>query len=139
MIPDVTKRVGDRYESRCIIKSEYDFDGKKLTVLNSHFGLGVGEDVNAVDTIIELLKQIEGPVVLMGDFNKTPDDVQIQRLSSIMTDSHRFVGKEELTFTSDSPEIRIDYIFVRDAKVLDADTIKKVVSDHYAITAEIEI
>lgn len=139
MIPDVIERVGTRYETRCIIKSEYDYDGKKLTVLNTHFGLGVGEDVNAVDTVVSLLSHIDGPVVLMGDFNKTPDDVQIKRISAIMTDVHEFVGKDELTFPSDAPEIRIDYIFVRDAKVLNADTVKKVISDHYAITAEIEI
>ncbi|MBO5869227.1 MAG: endonuclease/exonuclease/phosphatase family protein [Clostridia bacterium] len=139
MIPDVTERVGNRYESRCIIKSEYDFDGNKLTVLNSHFGLGVGEDVNAVDAVISLLDDIEGTVVLMGDFNKTPDHEQIKRLSSVFTDAHLSVGKAELTFPSNAPEMRIDYIFVRNAKVINAETVKKIVSDHYAITAEIEI
>ncbi|MBQ4317299.1 MAG: endonuclease/exonuclease/phosphatase family protein [Clostridia bacterium] len=139
MIPDVAERVGSHYESRCIIKSEYEFDGKKLTALNSHFGLGAGEDVNAVDTVLSLLNDIEGPVVLMGDFNKTPDDEQIKRLSSVLTDAHDSVGKAELTFPSNAPEIRIDYIFVRGLKVINAETVKKIVSDHYAITAEIEI
>ncbi len=139
MIPDVTERVGSRYETRCIIKSEYDFNGKKLTVLNSHFGLGIGEDENAVDTVLDLLEGIDGPVVLMGDFNKTPDHSQIKRLSRLFTDSHESLGKSELTFPSNLPEIRIDYIFVRGANVVNADTVKKIVSDHYAITAEIEI
>jgi len=139
MIPDVTERVGARYETRCIIKSEYEIGGKKLTVLNSHFGLGVGEDVNAVDTVISLLQQIEGAVVLMGDFNKTPDHPKIKRLSELLTDSHESLGKAELTFPSNAPEIRIDYIFVRGAKIVSAETVKKIVSDHYAITAEIEL
>lgn len=139
MIPDVTDREGTHYESRCIIKSVYELGGKKLTVLNTHFGLGKGEDKNAVDTVLSLLEQIDTPVVLMGDLNKTPDDEQIKRLSSAMTDAHAYLGRDELTFPSDKPEIRIDYIFVRGAKVLSADTVKKVVSDHYAITAEIEL
>ena len=138
MIPDVTERVGTRYETRCIIKSEYEFDGRKLTVLNSHFGLGVGEDEKAVDTVIELLKEIDGPAVLMGDFNMTPDNTQIKKLSELMTDSHESLGKAEKTYPSNTPETRIDYIFVRDVKLLNVDTVKKIVSDHYAVTAEIE-
>jgi endonuclease/exonuclease/phosphatase family metal-dependent hydrolase len=57
----------------------------------------------------------------------------------VFTDSHAFVGKDVTTFPSHAPDIRIDYIFVRDARVIDADTVCKVVSDHFAITAEIEI
>lgn len=139
MIPDVVLRDGGRYESRCILKTEYDFSGKKLTVLNTHFGLGEGEDVNAVDTVLSLVEKIETPVVVMGDFNKTPDDFQIKRLSSVLVDAHLHLGRDELTFPSNDPTIRIDYIFVRGAKIVSADTVKKVVSDHYAITAEIEL
>lgn len=139
MIPDVVDREGVRYESRCILKSVYDFDGKRLTVLNSHFGLGKGEDKNAVVTVLGLIKDIDTPVVLMGDFNKTPDDEQIKRLYDVFIDAHAFLGKDEPTFPSDAPEIRIDYIFVRGANVINAETVNKVVSDHYAITAEIEL
>lgn len=138
-IPEVIEKEGGSYENRCVIKTEYDFDGKKLTVLNSHFGLGKGESDNAVETVLDLAKKIEGPLALMGDFNMTPDNPLIVKLSEAFTDSHASVGKDVLTFPSHSPEIRIDYIFVRDAKVLDADTVCKVVSDHFAITAEIEI
>lgn len=139
MIPDVVDGEGVRYESRCILKSVYDFDGKRLTVLNSHFGLGKGEVKNAVDTVLSLIEDIDTPVVLMGDFNKTPDDEQLKRLSNVLTDAHAYLGKDEFTFPSNAPEIRIDYIFVRGARVINAETVNKVVSDHYAITAEIEL
>ena len=138
-IPEFTDEVGGYYENRCVIKSEYDFDGKKLAVLNSHFGLGKGEWDNAVATVLALAEKLEGPLVLMGDFNMTPDNPLIQKLATVFTDSHAFVGKDVTTFPSHAPDIRIDYIFVRDARVLDTDTVQKVVSDHFAITAEIEI
>ena len=138
-IPEVVEKVDEWYENRCVIKTEYDFNGKKLTVLNSHFGLGKGESDNAVETVLDLAKDIKGPLVLMGDFNMTPDNPLIQKLSCVFTDSHASLGKDVLTFPSHSPEIRIDYIFVRDAKVIDANTVSKVVSDHYAITADIEL
>ncbi len=138
-VPEVEIKTEGYYENRCVIKTEYCIEDKKLTVLNSHFGLAKGEPDNAVDTVLSLASDIEGPLVLMGDFNMTPDNPLIKKLSEVFTDSHASVGKDVLTFPSHAPEIRIDYIFVRDAKVLDANTISKVVSDHYAITADIEI
>lgn len=138
-VPEVTEKTGGYYENRCIIKTEYEFEGKKLTVLNSHFGLGNGEAENAVEAAISIAEGVEGAVVLMGDFNMTPDNPLIQRLATVFTDSHASLGKDMLTFPSHSPEMRIDYIFVRDAKVLDANTVCKVVSDHCSITADIEL
>ncbi len=139
MIPDVIERKGLRYETRCVLKTEYEINGKKLTVLNSHFGLGHGEAENAVDTVLSLVNAIDTPIVLMGDFNKTPDHEQIKHLSSVLTDVHASLSKGINTYPSDSPDMRIDYIFARGVKVLSAETVKRVVSDHYAITAEIEI
>ena len=138
-IPEVIEKTNDFYENRCVIKTEYEFEGKKLTVLNSHFGLGIGESDNAVETVLSLAEGIDGPLVLMGDFNMTPDNPLIQKIATVFTDSHASLGKDRLTYPSHEPRIRIDYIFVRNAKVLNADTVSKVVSDHYSITAEIEI
>lgn len=138
-VPDVIEKTEGYYESRCIIKTEYLIDNKKLTVLNSHFGLGKGEADNAVETVLSLAKNIEGAMIVMGDFNMAPEDPLIKKLASAFTDSHASLGVDAFTYPSNEPYIRIDYIFVRDARVIAADTVRKVVSDHYSITAEIEI
>lgn len=138
-IPDATERVaGYYYESRCIIKTVYNFEGKRLTVLNSHFGLGPGEHENAVDAAIALADAADTPVVLMGDFNMIPDYHLIKKLQTLFIDAHYSLGKDELTFPSNAPDLRIDYIFTRGVKVLNADTVKVIAADHYPITAEIE-
>lgn len=137
MIPDVTERVaGEFYETRCVIKTEYDIDGKKLTVLNSHFGLAHGEQENAVETVLNIAAETDGAIILMGDFNMTPDNQVLQRLNERFVDVHAMLGKAEPTFPSDSPEIRIDYVFARGIKAVSAETVKTVASDHYPITAE---
>lgn len=139
MIPDATERVeGYHYETRCIIKTVYEFEGKKLTVLNGHFGLGPGERENAVDTAVALADAAEGAVVLMGDFNMIPDYYLIKKLRSLFTDAHASLGKDELTFPSNAPYLRIDYIFTRGVRVLDAETVHVVAADHYPVTAVIE-
>ncbi len=138
-IPDPTEKLeGYYYESRSINRTDYDINGNAFTVLNSHFGLAPNEQTNAVDTVFSLVKNIKNPVVLMGDFNMNPDDNNIKRLSEYFTDVHKYLGKDRLTYPSHSPEDRIDYIFVKGMNIIFADTVEKVVSDHYAITAELE-
>ncbi len=142
IIPDVPKterEPGVYYETRCVIRSDYLIGDKKLTVLSSHFGLGSGEQDNAVDTVISIAETIDNPIILMGDFNITPDNPNIIRLSSVFTDVHSSLGKGEYTFSSDNPTEKIDYIFSRGLKIINADTIKVIASDHFPITAEFEI
>ena len=73
----------------------------------------------------------EEKCILMGDFNITPDDPLLVPISSRMYDTANCFTRELLSFPSDKPEIKIDYIFTsRDIKVLSADIPADVVSDH---------
>lgn len=141
-IPDVPKEEhveGFYYESRTIIRADYVFNGKPLTVLTSHFGLGPQERDNAVDLIYSIAESTDNPIILMGDFNMIPDNYNIERLSKIFTDVHVHLGKDELTFSSNNPHLRIDYIFSRGLKILSAEVVKVIASDHFPITAEFEL
>lgn len=138
-IPDPDEKLeGYYYESRSLIRTDYEIEGKRLTVLNSHFGLAPNEQTNAVDLVFSIVKEVENPVILMGDFNMTPENENVKRLSGIFEDVHRSLNKAIPTYPSNSPDERIDYIFVKGLKVESADTVKKIVSDHYAITAVLE-
>lgn len=130
---------GYYYESRCILRTDYIIEGKKLTVLNSHFGLAPEEQTNAVDKVISICNTIDNSIVLMGDFNMTPDYRNIQRLYSVFDDVHKSLGTDRCTYPSNEPKERIDYIFVKGAKAVSADTINLIVSDHFAITATVQL
>ena len=139
-IPDPVTRTGNRlYETRCIIRAVLDCEGKPVTLLCSHFGLNDDEHGFAVATVLRLIENDKNPVVLMGDFNMTPDDAHYALIAERMTDCAVFCGSDEYTFSSDNPRERIDYIFVRGTKVKECHTVRVIASDHFPVTAEIEI
>lgn len=139
-IPDPSERTeGYYYETRCILRTDYTIGNKKLTVLNSHFGLAPEEQTNAVDTALFLCSTINNAIILMGDLNMTPDDKNIKRLSCVFDDVHKILNKDCNTEPSDNPKNRIDYIFAKGVKCISADTINIIVSDHFAVTATVEL
>ena len=135
-IPDPEVAVdGHRYETRCILKAELE---GKLTVLVTHFGLTQEEQENAVKTVCDSLP--ENRCILMGDFNVTPDDKVLAPIQSKMKDTADMFDSDKLSFPSDDPKIKIDYILVStDLKVLSADIPPVVASDHRPYIADIRI
>jgi Metal-dependent hydrolase len=130
-IPETFDATGQRtYENRAIIKACIDVDGQLVNVLISHYGLSPQERLTAVNQTLKLIN--DEPTIFMGDLNCTPDSGELSLIYGKLTDI-----STELTFPSDKPKIKIDYIFtsshfeVETAKVIDTQ-----VSDHrpYLIT-----
>ena len=121
------------YENRCVLRAVLE---NGLTVLVCHFGLTPIEAENAVKTIVPLINGEK--TVLMGDFNVTPDDPVLDPIRERLTDTATVFDSEKLSFPSDKPDRKIDYIFVsRDVKVEAADIPPIVASDHRPHTAVI--
>ncbi len=141
LVPDpMESELNGRYaETRCVLKAEVDLGEKKLTVLSCHFGLNDAEARNAVRTVCEIADSCKTPMLLMGDFNFPPDSPILAPLFERFENTEDFFGRENATFPSDKPKIKIDYIFVRGVKVLQASIQREVISDHCPIVAEIEI
>lgn len=136
-IPDPPVRIGSGFETRCLLKAEIEVaDG--LTVLVTHFGLHPSEQKNAARTVSEHLTAEK--TVLMGDFNVTPDNPVLQPIREKSEDAAALFTQPLLSFPSDAPKVKIDYIFATPAvRILAADIPPTVVSDHRPHTAEIEI
>lgn len=133
-IPDPNPRGYDGYyETRCLLRAELE---NGLTVLVSHFGLNPDEQENAVKTVVEHLAP--EMCVLMGDFNVLPDDPVLAPIRARMKDTADCFASPLLSFPSDAPNQKIDYIFVSpDIEVISADIPAIVASDHRPHTAEI--
>lgn len=57
-----------------------------------------------------------------------------------MVDTAEFMSEQKLSYPSDNPEVKIDYIFVSpDIEVVTADIPAIVASDHRPHTAEINL
>ena len=137
-IPDPQVRKYDGYyETRVLLKATIDAGGG-LNVLVSHFGLNPDEHENAVQTVISNLP--EKRCVLMGDFNMEPDNPILDPIMRRLYDTAQNFSSPKLSFPSDTPTVKIDYIFVsKDLKVQYADIPEIVSSDHRPHLATIEL
>ncbi|MBP3434796.1 MAG: endonuclease/exonuclease/phosphatase family protein [Clostridia bacterium] len=138
MVPDPTgPRTGGKwYETRCLLKAKIDV-GDGLTVCVMHFGLNRDEQVNAVETAVANIE--EKTCVLMGDFNVIPEDPVLAPIREVLYDTAELFEGERLSWPSDTPERKIDYLFTsKDIKVHSADIPAIVASDHRPYVAEIE-
>ena len=109
-----------------------------MTVLVSHFGLNPDEHENARDTLAGLLEPER--CVAMGDFNVTPESDILRPLRERMTDTADAFTEPLLSFPSDAPDRKIDYIFAsRDLAVLSADIPAVIASDHRPYTAVLRV
>jgi len=114
------------YETRCVLKAELEGG---ITVLVSHFGLNPDEQENAVNTVIKNLTNEK--CVLLGDFNVRPENPVLQPIRDLMKDTADHFDAPKLSFRSDNPDRKIDYIFVSpDVEVISADIPPIVASDH---------
>lgn len=136
IIPDPNPRrfEASYYETRCVLKVELE---NGFTVLVTHFGLNEDEQENAVKTIMEQL--VSKKCILMGDFNVTPNSKILLPIRSILNDTASLFNEEKLSFPSDKPDRKIDYIFVsQDVEIVSADIPRIVASDHRPHLAEVK-
>ncbi|MBR6503290.1 MAG: endonuclease/exonuclease/phosphatase family protein [Clostridia bacterium] len=136
IIPDPDpKKYDGYYETRCVLKAKLEGD---ITVLISHFGLNPDEQENAVKTIVENIAPSK--CIVMGDFNMQPDNPLLNPIRERMVDTAKFFTEPKLSFPSDEPNIKIDYIFVSpDVEVVAADIPNIVAADHRPHTAEVNL
>lgn len=139
-IPDpLTKDECCYYESRAIIVAQIDVLGKIINVVVTHMGLARGEQINAVEEVIKVINRIDGPTILMGDFNMEPSDELIKKIGSIIDDTSSLVKEPLLTFPSIRPNRKIDYIFTKNLEVISSSIPNVVASDHFPYVCKIRI
>ena len=138
LIPDpIIKEYDGYYETRCLLKAVIDV-GEELNVLVSHFGLNPDEHRNAVETIVKNIPTEH--CVLMGDFNVEPDNHVLAPVMDKLYDTAKMFFSPKLSFPTDVPSVKIDYIFVsKDLVVNEADIPEVIASDHRPHTATIKI
>lgn len=125
------------YETRCILKATIDV-GSGLNVLICHLGLNPNEHRKGIRTIISNLEREN--CVLMGDFNMKPHNKKLKPIKEKLYDTAEKFTSAKLSFPSNHPKMKIDYIFTsRDIKVVKADIPDIVTSDHRPHIATLEV
>lgn len=127
--------------------------GKVFYAFNTHLD-HVGEVAREqsilliVKKIDEIVKKDKAPVFLSGDFNSNVNSAIFDPLKSIMKDSRAILPESEWIPTynnfGNGNDAMIDYIFYKNAEVLDFKTLngdygKPYISDHYPVMATMKI
>ena len=135
-VPDVpAERRIRHFEHRGALSCVIDAPQGRLQAIVCHFGLSAEEANNAVETVISL-KRGDMPVILMGDFNITPDSGYVRRLRAVFTDT---AGEKPLTFSAADPHSKIDYILTAGGLVAgQLNTKKTLASDHLPVFCDMD-
>ena len=139
-IPDpVYKNSGGYYETRCILKAEFEVP-TRFDVLISHFGLPASEQRNAVSMMMQLLENRSVPTVAMGDYNMKPENPTLAPLLAALTDTAAWLPEGTMTFPTENPKIKIDYVLVSEEfRPISAQAPAIVASDHCPYIVDLEI
>jgi endonuclease/exonuclease/phosphatase family metal-dependent hydrolase len=106
----------------------------------SKIKMGVIKRASQADFIKDEMNHSPYPVIVCGDFNDVPVSYAYERIGNGLQNA--FVEKGSgisRTFSSISPTLRIDNIFVdKEFKIIQYTRIKKLLSDHFPIVADIK-
>ena len=134
------------YNIRNFQHATLDIDGKKLHVINHHgyhipaHKNGNEETLKACKQIAEYISQLEGPVILTGDFNLTPDTESIKQFDGLLRNLSSEYGLKTTRNDLTTKQEVCDYIFVNDlVQVTDFFASDIVASDHQALLLDFEI
>lgn len=107
-----------------------------LHVAATHLGLTAGERATHVR---ELLAEIgdRSPMVLAGDFNASHDAPELSGLMFGFTDACA-QSANALTFPSGNPDRRIDYVFLRNLRVVACEAPPLQASDHRPVVVDLD-
>lgn len=126
-------------EDRCHLRCVVNVEGKEIVVLTAHYGLNPPELRNAVAETARLVQDETHPLIFMGDLNAHPDNPQLKPLFDRLSDTADAGTGSLLTFPSDSPEEKIDYIFQRGFETETAYVPVSTNSDHRPFVAVLKI
>ena len=118
-------------------------DGRPLTIVNVHFDW-VRDDTfrfAQADALAKYLDAVQGPYILLGDFNDVPDSRTLELFKARAGEATK-PEADRFTFPARRPEKEIDYIFFapasawrpRKVRVID----ETLASDHRPVVAVLE-
>jgi endonuclease/exonuclease/phosphatase family metal-dependent hydrolase len=119
--------------------------GFRAWAVSIHLGLHPLERLRHAEELVDLLRGLDGPVLIGGDLNETPD----RRAASFLTEGFRdawLLGGDVAgeTFPAQDPSARIDYLFVSEGVTVERAIVPpipevRVASDHRPVVVELSL
>jgi glycerophosphoryl diester phosphodiesterase len=127
-------------EQRGLLEAAIDVDGVRVRVANTHLQHTSAVERRAqTERIVELLRPVRTPIVLMGDLNAQPGTPELAPLSPRFVDAWPRGGVGDgFTYPAEGPTARIDYVLTTaDVDVSAAEVLTSPASDHAQVTADL--
>lgn len=125
-----------RLEQTAIVRTRLRVGGKLLDAYGIWLGLKPEERAVQLSEALDFI--VAGPAVFGGDFNSKPDSPVYQRLMEAgFVDPFIAAGFEPSpTSPSEEPKERIDYVWIRGLRPVDARVLESTASDHRMVVVE---
>jgi len=126
-----------RLEQTAIVHARVRVGDEPLDAYGIWLGLEPEERAAQLTDALEFMAR-EGPAIFGGDFNSTPDSPVYRRLLEAgFSDPFAIGGFEPApTSPSESPQERIDYVWIRGLSAVDAQVLDSTASDHRMVVIE---
>jgi endonuclease/exonuclease/phosphatase family metal-dependent hydrolase len=113
-------------------------DGLSLNVVCTHLGLNRDERVGQCKVLREVMDGLDGPTVVLGDFNDFPGTPPLQML--LETPGLDDLTTADPTFMAPNPTAKIDFIFGLHVRAEGPSrVVSSVFSDHLPLIVEAEV
>src|SRR5437763_4401171 len=132
-------------ERRGFIRAEVNVDGRTVNFVTTHLDYQYEDGrVFEAEQLLAALKDVKGPLILVGDFNDVPAGGAYKLVSEQFGDawSANRADDQGFSYPADKPAKRIDYIFIRrtdSIKTARVWTVNTPASDHVPVVAELEV
>jgi len=132
-------------ERRGFIRAEINVDGRTVNFVTTHLDYQYEDGrVFEAEQLLAALKDVKGPLIVVGDFNDVPTGGAYKLMSEQFADAWIESGASDqgLSYPADKPAKRIDYILSRRTDRIrskKAWTVNTLASDHVPVVADLEI
>lgn len=131
----------ERDEPRVLGAARLETPGGPLPVFVTHLSVNAAERLRQADVVAAALRRAPGPALLLGDLNDGEDAPALRLLTRVARDVGAGAGEAGLTFRSDAPTLRLDYVLVRGdwTVVAPARPLPETASDHRPVLAVLDV
>lgn len=129
-------------EQRGLLMALIDAPDGPISVFCTHWGLSSAERVQQAIEAADIVKTAPHPVIFCGDLNETSEKPAVTTLLSAsgLHDLSLEAGQTALTYPSDTPTARIDYVLgCSNLHAVVSEVIDSPASDHRAVIVDVKV
>ena len=133
------------HERRGFIRAEVNVNGRLLNFVTTHLDYQYDDGrLFEAQQLLSALKDVKGPLIVVGDFNDIPAGRAYQLMRDHFGDAwiESRGADEGFSYPTDKPAKRIDYIFIRSADLVRtrrAWIVNTEASDHIPVVADLRV